>query len=317
LTFVNNDPDFIWRDATMLADMMMVPTVKDNPYWDNVAKDVVEGAIAAVCYRTPAEQRPIQALGDVLLRPSAYDAMIQRLRGAVDVPEMTGYADTLSAMVGQQRDTVLQVARGSLNAWSSARVAEATSGSDWGPDDLRGGSNPTVYVCIRPGEVDTYVSVLRVFIGQHIQMLMARDRAPYGSPPVLFMLDELPRLRKVRWVEEALWVDAKDRLRLWMFVQSVGQLKMAYENADGMIGSCAVRIYMNPSGDDGTAETVSEQLGYVESLNDNSRRRRVEAADLAGSAYRDRQIVIARGEPAIVQKHFAYDDPELNARMNA
>jgi type IV secretion system protein VirD4 len=132
------------------------------------------------------------------------------------------------------------------------------------------------------------------------------------------MLDELPRLRNMPPVDEALNIGRKYGLRLWMFAQSVGQLQTAYENADGMLGSCAVRIYMNPTGADGLAEKLSEELGYVESMNDNSRRRLVEAADLAGPSYRDRQIVIANGaKPVFVSKDFAYQNAEFAVRMNA
>jgi TraM recognition site of TraD and TraG len=97
---------------------------------------------------------------------------------------------------------------------------------------------------------------------------------------------------------------------LWMFAQSVGQFQTAYENADGMLGSCAVRIYMNPGGADGLAERLSEELGYVDSVNDNTRRRLVEAAELSGPAYQDLQIVFAGGaKPAKVTTDFAYNDP--------
>ena len=42
-------------------------------------------------------------------------------------------------------------------------------------------------------------------------------------------------------------------------------------------------------------------------INDNSRKRLVEAAELAGPNYRDRQIVIASGaKPVIATKDFAY-----------
>jgi type IV secretion system protein VirD4 len=84
-----------------------------------------------------------------------------------------------------------------------------------------------------------------------------------------------------------------------------------------MLGSCAVRIYMNPTGADGLAEKISEELGYAESLQDSSRRRLVEAAELAGPAYRDRQVVIASGaKPAMVSKDFAFRSTELAARMS-
>jgi type IV secretion system protein VirD4 len=208
--------------------------------------------------------------------------MIFGLQLAVDVRVMTQHATSLSSMSEKTLSSVLQTARSSLGAWTGERVARATAWSDWSPSDLRDGSNPTIYIYVRSNEVEAYLSLLRVFIGQHIRTLTGGAIPPPGSPPILFMLDELPRLRNMPPVDEALNIGRKYGLRLWMFAQSVGQLQTAYENADGMLSSCAVRIYMNVSGADGLAERISEELGYVDSLQDNSRRRLVEAADLAG-----------------------------------
>jgi type IV secretion system protein VirD4 len=211
--------------------------------------------------------------------------------------------------------SVLQTARSSLNAWSGERIARATVRSDWSPLDLRSGTNPTIYIYIRPNEVEAYLSLLRVFIGQHIRVLTGGAVPPHGAPPILVMLDELPRLRYMAPVDEALNIGRKYGLRLWMFAQSVGQMQNAYENADGMLGSCAVRIFMNPSGADGLAEKLSEELGYVDSVHDNTRKRLVEAAELAGPTYKDAQIVMGLGtKPAIVTKDFAYLHPELSRR---
>jgi type IV secretion system protein VirD4 len=119
-------------------------------------------------------------------------------------------------------------------------------------------------------------------------------------------------------IDEALNIGRKYGLRLWMFAQSVGQMKTAYENADGMLGSCAVRIFMNPGGADGLAERLSEELGYVDSINDNSRKRLVEAAELSGPAFKDQQIVFGVGsKPTKVAKDFAWQDPEMQKRMSA
>jgi type IV secretion system protein VirD4 len=318
LTFVRSDPDYIWEDSRLLAELMIVPALSSDPFWENEARTVLTAAIAHGCYSNPPEQRPMHAVLDVLFGGKAWDSMILGLRLAVDVRVMTQHATSLSAMNEKTLSSVLQVARSSLSAWTGERIARATSKSDWSPYDLRDGSNPTIYIYIRPNEVEAYLSLLRVFIGQHIRTLTGGAVPPVGSPPILFMLDELPRLRNMPPVDEALNIGRKYGLRLWMFAQSVGQLQKAYDNADGMLGSCAVRIYMNPSGADGMAEKISEELGYTESLNDNSRRRAVEAADLAGPKYRDRQIVIASGaKPVIVSKDFAYQSAELSARMKA
>lgn len=318
LTFVRREPDYIWEDARLLAEMMIVPSLSTDPFWENEARTVLTAAIAYVCYYNAPEERPLHAVLDVLFGGKPWEQMITGLTMAVDVHVMTQHATGLQAMNEKTLSSVLQTARSSLSAWSGERVARAAARSDWSPLDLRDGSNPTIYIYIRPNEVEAYLSLLRVFIGQHIRILTGGGVPPHGSPPILFMLDELPRLRYMAPIDEALNIGRKYGLRLWMFAQSVGQLKTAYENADGMLGSCAVRIYMNPSGADGLAERISEELGYIDSVNDNTRKRLVEAAELSGPGFKTQQIVMGVGtKPAKVQKDFAYNDPILKERMSA
>jgi type IV secretion system protein VirD4 len=317
LTFVRNDPDYIWEDARLLAEMMIVPQFSNDPFWENEARTVLTSAIAYVCYVNPPDQRPMHAVLDILFGGKPWEEMIMGMRMAVNVRVMTQHASALSSMNEKTLSSVLQTARSSLSAWSGERIARATQRSDWNPMDLRSAANPTIYIYIRPNEVEAYLSLLRVFIGQHIRVLTAGAVPDRGSPPILVMLDELPRLRYMAPVDEALNIGRKYGLRLWMFAQSVGQLQNAYENADGMLGSCAIRVFMNPSGADGLAEKLSEELGYVDSVHDNTRKRLVEAADLAGPKFKDSQIVMGLGtKPAVVGKDFAWRHPELNRRMS-
>lgn len=317
LTFVRDDPDYLWEDARLLAEMMIVPQFSNDPFWENEARTVLTSAIAYTCYVNPPGQRPMHAVLDILFGGKPWEEMIMGMRMAVNVRVMTQHASALSDMNEKTLSSVLQTARSSLSAWSGERIARATQRSDWNPMDLRSAANPTIYIYIRPNEVEAYLSLLRVFIGQHIRVLTAGAVPDRGSPPILVMLDELPRLRYMAPVDEALHIGRKYGLRLWMFAQSVGQLQNAYENADGMLGSCAVRVFMNPSGADGLAEKLSEELGYVDSVHDNSRKRLVEAADLAGPKFKDSQIVMGLGtKPAVVGKDFAWRHPELNRRMS-
>ncbi|MET0559722.1 MAG: type IV secretory system conjugative DNA transfer family protein [Solirubrobacterales bacterium] len=316
LTFVRSEPDYIWEDSRLLAEMMIVPSLSADPFWENEARTLLTAAIAHVCYSNPPEQRPMHAVLDILFGGEAWNQMIVGLRMAVDVRVMTQHATSLSAMNEKTLNSVLQTARSSLSAWTGERVARATERSDWNPLDLRGGAKPTIYIYIRPNEVDSYLSLLRVFIGQHIRVLTGGAVPPREAPPILVMLDELPRLRYMAPIDEGLSIGRKYGLRLWMFAQSVGQFKTAYENADGLLGSCAVRVFMNPGGADGLAEQISEELGYVDSVNDGTRRRLVEAAELSGPGYQDLEIVFSTGgKPAKVKKDFAYRNPELAQRM--
>jgi type IV secretion system protein VirD4 len=317
LTFVRSEPDYIWEDARLLAEMMIVPSQSSDPFWENEARTVLTAAISYVCHANEPDQRPMHAVLDVLYGGEAWDQMIVGLKMAKDVRVMGQNATALSGMNEKTLSSVLQTARSSLSAWAGERIARATTRSDWSPLELRDGSNPTIYVYIRPNEVDAYLSLLRVFIGQHIRVLTGGAVPPRDAPPILVMLDELPRLRYMAPVDEGLSIGRKYHLRLWMFAQSLGQFQTAYPNADGMLGSCAVRTFINPGGADGLAERISDELGYVDSINDNTRRKLVEAADLTGPDYKNVQIVFASGgKPAKATKEFAYLDPELKQRMD-
>ena len=46
LTFVRSNPDYIWEDARLLAEMMIVPSSTTDPFWENEARTVLTAAIA-------------------------------------------------------------------------------------------------------------------------------------------------------------------------------------------------------------------------------------------------------------------------------
>lgn len=314
LTAVSPHPDHIWEDARFLADMLIVPSKANDPFWENKARDILTAAIAHVCYGKPPEQRTMSDVLDIL-HSVGWDRFIISLQAVTDVPTMARSGRSLAEMERKTRDGALQSALASLSAWEGGRIARATVRSDWQPNDLRSGQNPTVYICINPNEIDSYASLLRVVIAQHIRTLTA-SLPERGGLPILFILDELPRLRRMPPVEEALEIGRQYGIKLWMFAQSLGQIEAAYDNAEGMVGSCAIRMYMNPSLHDETAQKLSDDMGFRESLIDGTRVKRVEPQVLAGVEFKDSIIVMAsNAAPARVGKHFAHADPDLSSRM--
>lgn len=316
LSFVRDDPDYIWEDSRLLAELMIVPSGSKDPFWEDNARIFLTAAIASVVYSSPARQRPMHAVLDTMHGGDAWEAMMTTLRLAVDVRAMPQHATSIGSMEEKTRDSVRQTARASLAAWSGERVARATATSDWNPLDLRGSGNCTVYIVVQPHEVEAYLSLLRVFIGQHIRMLFSGGAPKHGACPTLIMLDEMPRLRRMSPIDEALNIGRRFGLRLWMFAQSFGQLEEAYENAEGMVASCGVRIYMNPSSADGTAEKISEQIGYRSGPMDGNRHLIIEPNALSGAGFKDHQIVLGKGcKPAKVRKVMAWQDPEISGRF--
>ena len=316
LTAVRSNSDYLWEDSRFLADMMMVPSNTKDPFWENRARDVLTAAIARTCLNPDPLKRSLADVLDVF-HGVGWDKFVMSLQMAVDIRSMTRAGSSLKEMEPKTRDGVLQTGLSSLSAWDGDRLERATRKSDWDPLDLRSGKNPTIYICLKPNEIESYISVLRVFIAQHIRALEATLPAR-DAPPILFLLDELPRLRHMPPVEEALEVGRQYGIHLWMFAQSLGQLKNAYENAEGMVGSCALRMYMNPSLHDETAQKISDDIGMQEGVLDNTRQKIVEAPVLAGPEYKDYVIAMASGfRPFRVRKSFAYADQVIKSRMGS
>jgi type IV secretion system protein VirD4 len=317
LTLVRAEPEYLWEDARFLADMMIVPSGAKDPFWESRARDVLTAAIARVCLEEDVAKR---SMGDILdvVHGVGWDEFVAYLEARIDFPSMSRAGHSLATMEPKTRDGVLQSALSSTSAWDGERIARATRKSDWSPLDLRGGKNPTIYICLKSNEVDSYISLLRVFIAQHIRTLTSTKVPEHGVHPILFVLDELPRLRHMPPVEEALEIGRQYGIKLWLFAQSLGQISNAYPNAEGMVGGCAIRMFMNPSLHDETAQKVSDDIGFQESVIDGTRVKVVEPNVLAGPEYKDLVIVMAaNARAARLQKYFAYADAGLKARTGS
>ena len=328
LTAVRSDALHLWSDAGVLADLMIVPPEDgsggggNSKFFDDAARDLIQAAIAYVCLERDPAKRPMSKVLDIV-HGIDWDQFVSYLQSCVDMPSLARAGKALAQPIpAETRATILRTAQGKLSAWMGDLVERATAKSDWQPSDFRSGSNPSLYICVSYGELKSISSVLRTIIGQHINLLTngqppARTNPP--ASPILFVLDEMPQLRYMPPIESALVVGAGYGVKLWMFVQNVGQLKKEYEDAEGMMGNCAVRMYMNVSLVDGMAQKLSDDIGFRDSIADGSRVKIFEPNVLAGEEFKDKVIVWASGmaRPASLQKNFAHLDENLTARMGS
>jgi hypothetical protein len=313
LAFVRPDTDYLWQDARLVAEMMIAPSGAKEPFWENRARDVVQAAIADVCVAAQGQTPRMSGVLDIL-HGVGWKEFIARLKDRLDVAPMYRAGHSLDSMEAKVKDSVLQTAQTSVTAWESPQVVRATYTCDWKPEDLRGKANPTVYICVGPQEITSMLSVLRVLIAQHISVLLSGKPDP--SKTILFMLDELPQLRYMAPVEQALAVGRQYGIKLWMFAQYLSQFQTAYENADGMIGNCGIRLFMNPSTADGTAQKISAEIGDQESILDGSRHRKVDPQVLAGPEYEDFVICLETSRvPYRVRKYPVDADPQFRGQM--
>ncbi|AXK79663.1 hypothetical protein DW352_03495 [Pseudolabrys taiwanensis] len=284
--------DDAWDDARKLADLLIVP-INSDAYFENRGRDLLTTALLDVALHEPPELRNMGAVIDRLyLSDEEFENWLSSLRDS-GVPMLRRQSNALRSMPRKQREAILDSARNHLECWQSPTLARITRHSDWHADMLRQ-QNATLYLCVKLEDLKKYAPVLRVILGQTI-MALCRTEAEADVPLVTFFLDEFPRLGRMDVIEEGLDYARGHGVRFWMFCQNYGQLKSAYRNAEGILGNCAIRCYMDP--DDDTAEELSRYLGERNGLIDGRKKPLAKAAELKGPEFSDKVIVFQRGKP--------------------
>jgi type IV secretion system protein VirD4 len=317
LAFVRRESLYVWEDATNAASMMLVPGQggDKNKIWEDLARDLLTAIIADLAFWERPEDRPMSKVLSILNR-NGWDEFLDRLRQNPEIGAMRDMGVSLSKENPETLASILTVARSSMNSWKGERIGRITRKSDWHPLDLRGGKHPTIYICINPEDIETYASLLRVFIAQHLNVLLSQKLPPQGAEPILFCLDEFPRLGGMKPIATALEVGRGFGIRLWLFAQNFGQIKESYDNADGLMENCLVRTFMNPTV--ASADMIAKEIGKAGIAQGADNESAVSPQELAGPNFKNLQIVVGQSsKPAKVRKLPYYEDAQMNARTGS
>ena len=128
------------------------------------------------------------------------------------------------------------------------------------PVDLENGNS--IYVVISEDKLTAYNQVLQLIINQTLNAL---EKRPEKSEPILFLIDELPRILSAGKIERLL--DASRTLRsrnvrLILVTQSVEALMTVYSENEvvDLISNCNYKIILDASSQK-TQHTISEWCG--------------------------------------------------------
>lgn len=303
LDHIRIHPDFLWEDCMIAAELLVPLLSSKEPFFEQSAQRVLTAVLAYLCYEQDPPLRTMQTVLKVISRVG-WDAFLKHAADT-DYEPLRNAAFSIRETDEKTLSNVLAQLQTSLKHWTGTRIARITGKSDWRPGILRSGRNPTIYICVSPEELEACMSLLRVLIGQHIRSLTGDMPVP-ASEEILFLLDEFPQLGHMKTIEQGIEVGRGYKLKLWLVAQSLGQIRNAYKNADGMLGQCGLRAFMNPSLQDGTAQKVSDDIGYYESILDRSRQKVVEPQMLSGPRFRDWQVIFTQGnKPLLARKVLA------------
>ena len=309
LAFVDASPGELWESSRFLADLLVVVQNRSDSTWETQGKDLLTLIIAFVASVGEPQERTMATVLD-LIATLGLSEMLDHVKDPENAfpPAMRRTAARFAQMAQnapKQFEGVLSGASQHLQVWEGPKVEKVTNRADWTPKDLRQAPYSTLYLCIPPNAIETYSSLLRVIVGQHVRQLM--QPAPRSAAPVLFLLDELPRLGRMEPIREALEVGRSYGIKLWMIAQYPDQILQAYPDVgEGMMESCDVRMYMSPSAS--TAEKIEKAFGTNRNIFTKKEAPQLSTQDIVGPKHRDSIFVLGANEqPLILRKRFFHD----------
>ena len=185
-------------------------------------------------------------------------------------PVIADAASTMLKKEEKERNSVLSTAKTRLALFMEPIVARNTSRSDFVISDLMNHLKPvSLYMVVPPSDKERLRPFTRLFITFLIRRMGARmdfqDGASANSylHPLVGVIDELPSLRKLDALEDALSYIAGYGIRFFLIYQDDPQLldeKKGFGSNQQIKSGCQVQIYFTPNTHQ-TAESISKMLG--------------------------------------------------------
>lgn len=297
LAMVSEDENQVWLDAKLLADLLINVGNSKDPVWETHGKELLTLILAVVTLTEPLETRNMGKVLDYAATIGLDEMLEQVSEEGAPFPRTMRRTATrfhqMSQKAPKQFEGVLGGITQHMGVWEGANVETISSRCDWLPEDLWKAPYPTIYLNIPPDAVTTYAPLIRVLLGQHVRRLMREEGR--AKAPILFMIDEMPRLGHMEPLREALEVGRSYGIKLWMIAQFREQVLAAYPDVgSGMIAATGVRLYMNPRFE--AAQQLAKEFGETEGLFDDRKKPVLDPVAMTGPAYRDKVFVMVAGE---------------------
>ena len=274
------------------------------------------------------------------------DPMKDLLQNAVDearqyayshraVQELTQLANTPD----KERGSIMSTALSGLTIFRNAAVRNRTSHSDFHFADLRGLRDPrdgkvkpvTVYLSINMVDAQALNPITAIFIELMSNFLLANkpddehNGQKLGPYPVLFLLDEMPKMQKMQAVIQGPDLGRGQKISYLLIGQDLNQIaeKYGHEAADTIISTTAAKIVMRQN-DPKTAERFSNMMGMKMKKEKGADGKEVTKESLLYTPMdimklsADKQLVIFQGwyhRPIEADKQMAFKDPRLAKLM--
>lgn len=135
------------------------------------------------------------------------------------------------------------------------------------PNDLESGSD--VFICIEEHKLEQWKSLLTMIVNQFCKFFEQRKND--NTEPILFMLDEFPRLGKIESVATGLATLRSKKIEIMLYVQSKNQLDMIYgeKQAGSICDNCTYKAILKAS-EPATQKWCSDLVGTYDKMKKSS-----------------------------------------------
>ncbi|MCL2338335.1 MAG: type IV secretory system conjugative DNA transfer family protein [Proteobacteria bacterium] len=253
------------------------------------------------------------------------------------IQELTQLANTPD----KERGSILSTVMAGLVIFRNAAVRNRTSHSDFHFSDLRGIKNPktgkwepvSVYLSINLVDADALNPITGIFIELMSQFLLTNKPEDIhagqklGPTPVLFVLDEMPKMQKLKAVIQGPDLGRGQSVSYLIIGQDIHQISEKYGNDARMtiMSTTAAKIVMRQNDWD-SASAFSQLMGRkieLKTTKDEKTGKETTTPDDKGELYSpmdilkledNKQLVIMQGwpnRPIEADKQYAFKDDKL------
>lgn len=237
-----------------LSIIPLKPDVKD-PYWITQAQSYLTGAIL---FYYNFELNFSETMMEIKSKPCV------ELVETIMQSDNTQAKMQMSTFVGMDGKTLSgiysEVSRHIMPFATDSDLIKALNGEGncITPNDLEEGYD--IFICIKEEYMEQWKALVGMMCNQFLKSFEKREDG--NNKPILFLLDEFPRLGKIQAITNGLATLRSKKIEIALFVQSKSQLNLFYgkEEAEVIADNCTYKAILG-AGDTNTQEWCSKLVG--------------------------------------------------------
>ena len=261
LDFIDIISESMIDDVRDQADSLVLQKgTETDPHWNQWTIVVLAAFMAFVCgCEANDAKRNLSLVRDIVASRPVYKDALKTMR------TVTGFGGVIARLgmgmtwlIDREEGSVMSSVQRHTSWMDSPAVARSLATTTFDPRLLRTGK-VTVYLILPHNLLKTLAPLMRLWLSTILRVITKGEASE--KSPVLFLIDEAANIGKVPALLEAVILLRGYGIRIWLFFQSLEQLKTTYgEHAPVILDNMGTQQYFGINSYQ-IAEELSKRLG--------------------------------------------------------